>query len=621
MCGICGIVDLNGKKVERDLIEQMSNEMVHRGPDDSGLFLDGPVGLGHRRLSIIDLKTGQQPMFNEDGTVVVVFNGEIYNFADIKSDLVKKGHRFKTNSDTEVIVHAFEEMGTDCVDLFRGMFAIAVYDCKTRELFLARDRLGIKPLYYFKSRDVFIFASEIKAILKSGFYLPAVNLDVVDCFIRLGYVPGEQTAFEGIKKIQPGFSGVFKSGKLELKEYWDVKSFGQRTISIRQAGDRLNELLKDTVRLHLISDVPVGVFLSGGLDSSSIVAYAKNLVDGPVKTFTVGYYDDPKSSELHYARLVAKHFQTEHFEYILTSEDFFESIDLFLNYVEEPVVESAGIALLRLAEYARREVVVLLSGEGADEIFAGYPLYRIMSWIEMIKPLASMFPRSFASLLVGLKFAGEKKHKYLDWIYQPLNERYRTISCDVTQSIQNEIYREDFAKYVDNVLPRLFGKLFNKIKNGSGLQKMLYVDMKTWLPEDLLIKADKMTMAASVELRVPFLDHKVVEFAASLPDRFKLKGLNGKFLLREVMKSVLPKEIIHRKKMGFPVPISKWFRGSIYDQTRNILLDKKSLSRGYFTPKYIEKILQRHHSGLEDLGRRIFSLLVFELWHRKFIDA
>lgn len=622
MCGICGAVDKQGRPLDHKILQMMTMQMVHRGPDDGGFFLDGCVGLGHRRLSIIDLRTGHQPMFNEDGTVAIVFNGEIYNFTEIKKNLEKKGHTFRSDSDTEVIVHAYEEKGIDCLKLLRGMFGLAIYDSKKKELLIARDRVGIKPLYYVESPHSFVFASEIKAILKSGLYSSAVNLKAIDFYMTLGYVPGADTAFKGIKKLLPGHVGVYKNGSLQIREYWDLEKYGDRSISMNDAKETFHRLLKDTVNLHLISDVPVGVFLSGGLDSSSVVGYMKESLDCPVKTFSVGYPDDPESSELNYARMVSNHFQTEHFEYILTPEDFFESVDFFLKYAEEPIVESAGIALFRLAQYARREgVIVLLSGEGADEILAGYPLYKIMSKVDTVKPLMDKLPVLLVDLALSLRFKGEKKVKYLDWLQQSLAERYRTISNDVTNSLKREIYKPGFFSYVNRDVSDFFEGILNNLNGCTNLQKMLYVDMKTWLPDDLLLKADKMTMAASIELRVPFLDHEVVEFAASLPDRMKLHGNRDKYLLREIMENVLPGDIIKRKKMGFPVPISKWFSGAIYEKAREILLDDNTLSRGYFNPTYVNKILTRHKNGTEDLGRRIFSLLVLELWHRNYIDG
>ncbi len=620
MCGICGIVNIKGNDVQSDVLARMTDAMSHRGPDDRGLFIKDSAGLGHRRLSIIDLNSGHQPMFNEDKSVATVFNGEIYNYREIRSNLINKGHIFKTNSDTEVIVHAYEEFGLECIDIFRGMFAIAIYDSLKKMLFLARDRLGIKPLYYCLSKGEFLFASEIKPILLSGYYSSSVNVNVLDSFITMGYVPGKFTAFEGIMKLLPGHIGIIQDGVFQEKQYWDINEFGCNEMTIDEAQLKLNDLLNEVLELHLISDVPLGVFLSGGLDSSTVVAYASNQVKEPLKTFSVGYRNAPDKSELGYASLVASKFKTDHFEFILDPEDFFLSLDNFLSYVEEPIVESAGIALLRLSQCARNEAIVLLSGEGADEIFAGYPLYRIMSWIEAVRPVANLLPRQVVSRCIGLFFTDEKRKKYVDWIYQPFDKRYRTISCDVTPSIKDDLYQKDFAANMDSPLAGIFEALYDSVKGATRLQQMLYLDMKTWLPDDLLIKADKMTMAASVELRVPFLDHKLVEFAVSLPDQLKLNIFRGKHILKKVAREVLPKEILSRKKMGFPVPVSAWLRDSIYNETKDILLDSRSLSRGYFNPDYINKILEFNRTGKEDFGRRIFALLVLELWHRKYID-
>jgi asparagine synthase (glutamine-hydrolysing) len=615
-------VDKHGRPVDQKTLEAMTVQMAHRGPDDAGLFLDGCVGLGHRRLSIIDLQTGHQPMFNEDRTVVVIFNGEIYNFAQVKANLEKKGHVFATHSDTEVIVHAYEEKGSECVNLFRGMFAFILYDSKKGKLLLARDRVGIKPLYYYMSRDALVFASEIKAILKSGYYTAAPSASAIDFYMTLGYVPGANTAFEGIMKLLPGNLAIYENGNFQTRRYWDIEVYGGSAISFREAQIEFHELFKETVELHLMSDVSLGVFLSGGLDSSSVVAYMKKHLNRDVKTFSVGYGDDSTSSELGFARIVADHFETQHFEHVLTAEDFFNSIDLFLDHVEEPIVESAGIALFRLAQRARSEgVIVLLSGEGADEILAGYPLYKIMSKVDSIKAFTDCLPRRLVHMLLGIRFKGEKRLKYEDWLAESLEERYRTISCDVTSSIKQQMYRPEYLDMVRDGVSNVFEGLLRAIEKGSILQKMLYVDMKTWLPDDLLLKADKMTMAASTELRVPFLDHKMIEFASSLPDKYKLRRNCGKYLLREITAGILPQQIIHRKKMGFPVPIAKWFGGPIYNKCREILLDKRTQSRGYFNDNYLSGILDRHAGGGEDLSRRIFSLLTLELWHRKYIDG
>jgi asparagine synthase (glutamine-hydrolysing) len=620
MCGIAGIVTRAPGRVDASLIEAMTRAMIHRGPDAEGYFVADHVALGHRRLKIIDLEGGKQPMFNEDGSVVVVFNGEIFNFVEVKAELELKGHRFQTHSDTEVIVHAYEEYGELCPTHFRGMFAFAVYDIARDRLLLARDRLGIKPLYYHFDGERLLFASEIKPILGALGGRPAVDSGLIDFYVSLGYVPGERTLFRGILRLLPGHTLLREHGRHSVRRYWDISAMPMLDISFRDAEERLEHLLLESVKLRLMSDVPLGAFLSGGLDSSAIVACMTRYMSEPVKTFSVGYADDPASSELEYARIVAKAFNTEHHEYILNSGDFFDSLDLLLEHMEEPVVESAAVALYQLSKLAREHVTVILSGEGGDEILAGYPLYNKMPKIDRLYAFARFMPVALHSWIGRQAIRSEKIKKYWDWIGTPLAQRYRGISSNVTDSLRTKMYRPDFLAQVDHTVGDYFEKLFGTIEQGTNLRRMTYVDLRTWLPDDLLIKADKMTMACSLELRVPMLDHRLLEFATALPDHFRRNGNEGKYLLKKLMERYLPREIIYRQKKGFPVPIAVWFRGPLFERVRDILLDARTLSRGYFLPDYIRNVLERHRSGAEDLSRRIFSLLTLELWHRKYVD-
>lgn len=621
MCGICGLAYKDTtKRIDHSLLQRMTDAIEHRGPDSEGFFIHNNIGLGHRRLMIIDLNDGHQPMFNEDNSIVVVYNGEIYNFKEIKNDLINKGHIFKTNCDTEIIVHAYEEYGLDCPNHFRGMFGFAIYDKNKDEIFIVRDRLGIKPIYYYHDNDIFIFGSEIKSITKALSSRLPVNYKAIDFYISLGYVPGDITLFNGINKLPPGHSLTIKNNNLEINEYWDLCAYSPINISFDDAQEQLLNLLKESIDIRLMADVPLGAFLSGGLDSSSVVALMSEIIDQPVKTFSVGYRDDPASSELEYARIVSKHFNTDHHEFILESEDFFESINLLLHFTEEPIVESAAIALYQLSRLAREHVTVILSGEGGDEILAGYPLYQLMRKVDTIHNFYKFVPTPIQKNLSALFANSEKKSKYFDWFSLPLNNRYWTISNDVTSSIKANMYSNDFQHNVGDTVSHYFTNLFNHIEDGTNLRRMSYVDIKSWLPDDLLVKADKMTMATSLELRVPMLDHKLVEFCLSLPDEYRLNSNNGKYLLKKSMEQYLPKEIIYRKKMGFPVPIAHWFRTSLYDKLRDILLDNRCLSRGYFRPEYYNEILSIHRSGKQDLSRRIFSLLVLELWHQMYID-
>ena len=620
MCGIAGIVLGTQGAADRALIESMTRAMTHRGPDAEGYFVRGHVALGHRRLKIIDLEGGKQPLFNEDQSVVVVFNGEIFNFQQVKADLEAKGHQFRTHSDTEVIVHAYEEYGDACPTHFRGMFAFAVYDLARDRLLLARDRLGIKPLYYHVDGERLLFASEVKPILRALQGRPSVDAGLIDFYVSLGYVPGERTLFEGICRLLPGHTLTRERGRHTVRCYWDISGVPPLDISFDEAKERLEQLLLESVRLRLMSDVPLGAFLSGGLDSSTVVACMSRMMSEPVKTFSVGYRDDPESSELEYARVVAKAFGTEHREFVLESGDFFDSLELLLEHSEEPIVESAAVALYQLSKLAREHVTVILSGEGGDEILAGYPLYQIMPKVDRVRAVTGLMPRTLRDWIGEHAIGSEKAMKYWDWIGTPLRRRYWGISNDVTASLKARMYGTEFRAHSGSAVGDYFEKLFGALAEGSDLRRMSYVDLKTWLPDDLLLKADKMTMACSLELRVPMLDHHLLEFATALPDHLRLNGVEGKYLLKKVMERQLPREIIYRKKKGFPVPIAVWFRGPLYQRVRDILLDARTRSRGYFRPEYIQGVLERHRAGAEDLSRRIFSLLALELWHRKYID-
>ena len=623
MCGFCGIFDLSpNPEVSPALVRRMTNLMAERGPDAEGFYSDHRLAVGHRRLTIIDLEAGEQPVFNETGDVLVVFNGEIFNYREIRQSLILRGHQFRTQTDTEVIVHAYEEYGVRCVDHFRGMFAFAVYDRRSGELFLARDRLGVKPLYYTLVGQSIRFASEVKPLLLAGGGFATPDPVGIDFFVSVGYVPGERTAFRGIRKLLPGHMLQWRPGQgsPRIDQYWDIPDTAPTVTSIGDAETRLAALLRESVELRMISDVPLGAFLSGGVDSSVIVAQMRELATGPVKTFSIGYADSPEHNELPFARKVAEHLGTDHVEHVLTHGDFFENIEAFVTRSEEPIVEGAGIALFHLARRARRDVTVVLSGEGGDEVLAGYPLYQIMRKVDRLHRLA----RITGSASLALKFANhaptEKLAKYLDWAGRSLGDRYQSIPNDVTSGIRSHMYSDEFRKAVGSPVPDYFGGLFARLTGATALKRMSYVDLKSWLPDDLLIKADKMTMAASVELRVPFLDHKLVEFCLSLPDDLRLRGVTGKYLLKRVAERWLPREIIYRPKQGFPVPIRQWFREGLREQVHDILLDSKSLGRGYFRPDYVQGLLSRHQAGVEDHSRRLLTLVILETWHRIFVD-
>lgn len=621
MCGFCGIFDPSATiSADMSLLREMTRLMAERGPDAEGFYSTRGLALGHRRLNIIDLEAGEQPVFNEDETVLVVFNGEIFNYQEIRRTLEGRGHRFRTNTDTEVIVHAWEEYGTRCVDHFRGMFAFCLYDIRTRAIFLARDRMGVKPLYYTVSGGRLIFASEVKPLLLALGGVAEPDPVAVDFFVSVGYVPGERTLFKGIRKLLPGHFMQWEHGEPRITRYWDVPDEPAQAVSFEDAEAQFLELLRESVRLRLISDVPLGAFLSGGVDSSVIVAQMCELTPGKVKTFSIGYADSPEMNELPHARKVAEHLGTDHVEHVLTHGDFFENLNSFVYRTEEPIVEAAGIALYELARRARHDVTVVLSGEGGDEVLAGYPLYRIMTRIGQVRPLARATGAAAIARTLSSRVSSEKLAKYLDWAGTPLERCYWSIPNDVTHGIRDRLFTPEFGAAVGDSVGQYFGDLYGHLQHASELKRMSYVDIKSWLPDDLLVKADKMTMAASLELRVPFLDHKLLEFCLRLPDDLRLRGGVGKYLLKRAALRWLPESIIFRKKQGFPVPVAQWFREGLHERVSEILLDPRTLGRGYVRPEYVRSLLRRHRAGDGDHSRRLLTFVILELWHRSFIE-
>jgi len=614
MCGIFGIkfVD-SARNVQERLVVESTDLMQHRGPDDAGYWVSGSVGLGHRRLSIIDLSPlGHQPMFNEYNDVGLVFNGEIYNYQELYPPLCDRGHVFRSKSDTEVIIHAFEEWGIDCVHKFNGMFACGIWDAKDQSLWVVRDRLGVKPIYYFWDNEVFIFSSEIKPILKSGFVKPEMNETVLDAYFSVGYVPGPETMFKNIKKVRPGHFLHLKDGRLIEKEYWDFAEIEQIQLSDKQYEDKLEALLSDSISKRLISDVPLGVFLSGGLDSSAVVAKMSEMVKGSINTFTVGYDMTRTFSEEPFADLVARKFKTKHHVFKLEPDDFFASIGKLVEFAEEPIVEPAAIAMYHISKLARETAIVLLSGEGSDELLAGYYLYTIMGKIDKLQ---KYIPSSILGLpKYAAAFADQLKiKKYGDWLSLPLEKRYQGTSSYLTDSMKKTIYTKDFYDSKGSYLENTFANYFSKVRSRKdSLSKMLYVDTKTWLVDDLLIKADKMTMAASIELRVPFLDYRMVELAASFPAHTKINGGNGKAILKSIMKNKLPDTIVNRKKMGFPVPIKDWFSNDLAQATQKIA--SHPALANWINADFLRDVLRKHKSGVEDNGKLIMSLLVLTFW-------
>jgi asparagine synthase (glutamine-hydrolysing) len=607
MCGINGLFYFDpSRRVAEDAVNRMREVSRHRGPDDHGTYLSGNVGLGFNRLSIIDLSGGHQPMCNEDGTVWIVFNGEIYNFASLHDDLVSRGHRFRTRSDTETIVHAWEEFGEQCVGMLRGMFAFVIWDERRQLLFAARDRLGIKPFYYYEDKERFAFASEVKSLLE----LPGVPREIdpaaVGEFLRRRYVIAPNTILRGVRKLEPGHTIRVNAKGSAIERYWDVPPESSAGITEPEALERLDALLKEVLRMHLVADVPLGAFLSGGLDSSCVVGLMSKLGVGDIKTFSIGY--DSPESELDYARIVANRFHTDHHELRLTPTGFREVLPDIVWHMDEPVGDTASIPLFYLARFARQKVTVALSGEGSDEIFAGYDIYSRMLAFERMNrlPAAGAFGRLLAAC------SGDTKvRKYADMLGRPLEWRYGGVG-----GLFSEMQAGRFLagpkrawKGVELAYGRCAGQ--------PPLRRMSYVDLTTWLPDDLLVKADRMTMANSLELRVPFLDHRMVEFAAALPLHLKIRRGVRKYLLKKWAEPLLPHAIVHRTKKGFPVPIKSWFRNDLADYARETLMASSGFARGFLACSEVERLLEIHRR--EDRSEQIYSLLVLDSWYGQFV--
>jgi asparagine synthase (glutamine-hydrolysing) len=597
----------------------MTQALAHRGPDDDGYFVEGRVGLGHRRLSIIDLSGGKQPIFNEDESAAIIFNGEIYNYRDLAAQLAAAGHTFKTRSDTETILHAYEEFGEDCVQHLRGMFAFAIWDRRARRLLLARDRLGVKPLYYYRDGRFLAFASEIKALLEIPSIPREVDPEALDLYLSLRYVPGPRTMFKNIFRLPPGHLLVVNERGVRTKKYWDIDYAPAAPESPQLLLEHFGDLLDESVRMRLIAEVPLGVFLSGGLDSSAILALMSK-VGGRVKTFSVGYEasgaKEEAANEFEYARLAADAFGAEHHEYRLSARQFEQSASDLVWRLDEPLADPSAIPLYFISKLAREHITVVLSGEGADEILGGYGIYRRMLALDQIyqrSPASSLAP-----WLARLTPSEALRH-YVRMSGQPLETRYRGVSRGFGTEGKRRLVGEDRVKRSERQLQEIFGGYFDAVQKASPLNRMLYVDTKVWLPDDLLIKADKMTMANALELRVPFLDHKLVEFAAALPDDCKLNG-SGKAILRQAMRGVLPDAIIDRPKKGFPIPIGSWLRGPLRQFTRDHLLTRHSACSSYLDPDALARVVNEHDQGRGDRSQEIWTLLVFELWHRQFIE-
>ena len=627
MCGIAGKVWLKSDRpASQDHMQAMLSVMRHRGPDGQGIFANGPACLGHLRLSIIDLATGGQPLHNEDGNITVVFNGEIYNYRDLREGLLKQGHQFRTQSDTEVIVHLYEQYGDDCVDHLQGMFAFAIWDAPKRRLFVARDRVGIKPLYYALTGDALYISSEMKGILVDKSVPKEVDTEAVRRFLAFLYLPGDSTLIRTIRKLLPGHSMVLEQGQLKIRRYWDLRYTKERwNHSFEDATIELQALLTKTVQDHMISDVPVGVLLSGGVDSSAILSHAARSTDKRVRTFTVGFEGEGVVDERPYARMSAKMFDTDHHETTIRPDDFWGFLPDYVWHMEEPVCEPPALALHAVSQLARQHVKVLLSGEGGDEAFGGYPNYpnmlRLRALENRVGPLAGVM--GSVMQFVGKIVGDGRLERYGSAMGQPLSAHYFSrASCPTAAFISKaqQLFTPAFIEGSSRFTPQSdMEALLSQGNPSNMLDQMLYCDSKTWLPDDLLVKADKITMASSLELRVPLLDHKVLEFAASLPPAFKVQGMETKRILKAAFRRILPAEVLDRKKAGFPVPYGSWLRCGLKDRVRETLLSTTCQSRGYFKANKVAELLDQN----EERGsypKEVFSLLILELWHQRFLS-
>lgn len=629
MCGINGIVysRKSGRTVDPDLLVRMRDVIEHRGPDGAGIFADGRVGLGHRRLSIVDLATGDQPMFNADRSCVIVYNGEVYNHGDHHDDLVARGYEYQSTSDTETILHLYEEFGADCVHRLRGMFAFAIWDKGKDELFIARDRFGVKPLYYVHDQDgSLFFASEIKSLLEAGAVTPKLNYAALPDQLANHGTSCAETLFEGVHRLLPGHFLKWKDGEIRIEKYWDFDFEPKRPSADEdETVAEWLDLFRESVRLRLMSDVPLGMFLSGGIDSSAIAAVMSELVDQPIKTFSVGF-KEREANEFHFARQVAKRFKTDHLEITITPDQFFNELSTLVWHEDEPLGFEASVPLYFVSKLAHEHVKVVLTGEGSDETLAGYGRYRkALTLLDYGEKYEAITP----SILRGAVRTGVAA------LPNGLNRKLKRTFLSLDADIEN-IYFDNFAIFGKKRQSCLFSEAtrariadanpyryqhrwLDQTSAETMLDKLLYVDTKTYLHE-LLMKQDQMSMAASIESRVPFLDHKLVEFTAKLPEKMKLRGRDTKWILRRAMKDILPLEILDRPKMGFPVPLGAWLRGEYKYLVDDHLLSERSLERGIFDPDSIRTLVAEHTAG-EDHTARIFRLMNLEMWHRIFIDG
>lgn len=632
MCGICGIAkEDNRERIPASLLSSMCKTLIHRGPDDEGFFIEKNVALGVRRLSVIDLEGGHQPLANEDGSICVVHNGEIYNFPALQTELKSRGHTFRTKTDTETIVHCYEDQGDDFVQEFRGMFAFALWDGREEKLILVRDRIGIKPLYYTLLEDrTLVFASELKAILVHPKVKRALDPRALDLFLTLEYVPSPLSIFKTIHKLPAGSILIYKRGDVQIRKYWDIELEPKTAEKISKATllslkDKLYSLLKESVKLRLISDVPLGAFLSGGIDSSSIVGLMSELGISPLRTFSIGF-EETSYSELDHARRIAQKFDTVHEEFILQPQtvDFAEKL---IRHLDEPLGDFSIFPTYLVSKMARPHVKVILSGDGGDELFGGYEHYQAQKLSEF--PLSSLLQKNLLAAVKKLPPSGKKKgvwnkiRRYGQGLeYSPKNRHLRWMMFFSPEE-KKGLYSKDLTYELEGIREiheiDPFQKVFQNLNRFDPVSGELYLDLKTYLADDILVKVDRMSMAASLETRVPLLDHKIVEFLFKLPGNLKLRGLTSKWIFKKTMERLLPSPNIYRSKEGFSMPIKNWLRHELKDLMFDYLNEGRIEADGLFNFDTIKKMINSHLKGRENYSHQLWALLVFEIWKEQYL--
>jgi len=625
MCGITGKVYYDqDRPVEQRTLRAMCQSLVHRGPDDDGFYLKGNIGLAMRRLSIIDLQTGKQPIHNEDRTIWIVCNGEIYNFPDLRHDLETKGHRFYTRTDTEVIVHLYEDQGLDFVQYLNGMFALALWDENQRQLVLARDRLGIKPLFYAQLPDRFLFGSEMKAILADNLR-PAIDLQALNQYLSLLYIPAPRTIHREIRKLEAGHVLIYQGGKSTIRRYWDLSPIQPMIIDRSEVADvqaGLRDLLKEAVRCRLVSDVPLGAFLSGGLDSSTVVALMRDSHNGPIKTFSIGF-NDPSYNELPYARLVAQRFESDHTELTVTP-NVADLVPKLVYHFDEPFADSSAVPTYYLSQLTRQHVTVALGGDGGDEVFAGYMTYQADKLARGYERLPSFLTRKLLPALVHRLPVSDSKvsfdfraRRFVDNAFLEPGRRHYAWKAFFDDAMKRAVLSEEVLGSLEGSLDAypVFQRHYDTVPHHGPLNRFLYMDTKAYLADDILVKVDRMSMAHSLEVRVPLLDHRVVEYMFRLPGHLKMPGLKLKRFLKKTMRDKLPRRILTRRKSGFNVPIPVWLKHELRPLVMEYLSPMRIKNQGVFNPETMRRIVTEHMAGVADYSRNIWAVLVFNLWY------